>query len=154
MTDSPDEDGTFEGFHAVDKKNYSQSYFSQTESMVSSLSGGQSISIENQKQEYGLKVLDQMGQIYDEQMYVARGILSSIDNSIIKAVRDREGAKVIAGFLLLSSEEATRERQTVVIKDFVGPIFDDLQVHIKEISESPSVTKIAIMDLYPPAQCT
>ena len=53
--------------------------------------------------------------------------------------------------MLLSSEEATRERQTVVIKDFVGPIFDDLQVHIKEISESPSVTKIAIMDLCLPS---
>ena len=144
-------DGTFEGFHKVDKRNYSQNHFSQTESMVSSLSGGQSISIDNQKQEYGLKVLDQMGQICDEQMYVARGILSSINNSIINAVRDREGAKVIAGFLLLSSDEATRERQTVIIKDFVGPIFDDLQVHIKEISESPSVTKIAIMDLCLPS---
>ena len=92
-----------------------------------------------------------MGQICDEQMYVARGILSSINNSIINAVRDRECAKVIAGFLLLSYDEAIRERQTVIIKDFVGPIFDDLQVHIKEISESPSVTKIAIMDLCLPS---
>ena len=144
-------DGTFEGFISSRNQNFSQSHFGQTESMVSSLSGGQSISIENQKQEYGLKVLDQMGQICDEQMYVARGILSSINNSIINAVRDRDGAKVIAGFLLLSSDESTRERQTVIIKDFVGPIFDDLQGHIEEILESPSATKIAIMDLCLPS---
>ena len=144
-------DGTFEGFISSRNQNFSQSHFGQTESMVSSLSGGQSISIENQKQEYGLKVLDQMGQICDEQMYVARGILSSINNSIINAVRDRDGAKVIAGFLLLSSDESTRERQTVIIKDFVGPIFDDLQAHIEEILESPSATKIAIMDLCLPS---
>ena len=144
-------DGTFEGFISSRNQNFSQSHFGQTESMVSPLSGGQSISIENQKQEYGLKVLDQMGQICDEQMYVARGILSSINNSIINAVRDRDGAKVIAGFLLLSSDESTRERQTVIIKDFVGPIFDDLQGHIEEILESPSVTKIAIMDLCLPS---
>ena len=143
-------DGTFEGFISSRNQNFSQSHFGQTESMVSSLSG-QSISIENQKQEYGLKVLDQMGQICDEQMYVARGILSSINNSIINAVRDRDGAKVIAGFLLLSSDESTRERQTVIIKDFVGPIFDDLQGHIEEILESPSATKIAIMDLCLPS---
>ena len=144
-------DGTFEGFISSRNQNFSQSHFGQTESMVSSLSGGQSISIENQKQEYGLKVLDQMGQICDEQMYVARGILSSINNSIINAVRDRDGAKVIAGFLLLSSDESTRERQTVIIKDFVGPIFDDLQGHIEDILESPSATKIAIMDLCLPS---
>ena len=144
-------DGTFEGFISSRNQNFSQSHFGQTESMVSSLSGGQSISIENQKQEYGLKVLDQMGQICDEQMYVARGILSSINNSIINAVRDRDGAKVIAGFLLLSSDESTRERQTVIIKDFVGPIFDDLQGHIEEILKSPSATKIAIMDLCLPS---
>ena len=144
-------DGTFEGFISSRNQNFSQSHFGQTESMVSSLSGGQSISIENQKQEYGLKVLDQMGQICDEQMYVARGILSSINNSIINAVRDRDGAKVIAGILLLSSDESTRERQTVIIKDFVGPIFDDLQGHIEEILESPSATKIAIMDLCLPS---
>ena len=144
-------DGTFEGFISSRNQNFSQSHFGQTESMVSPLSGGQSISIENQKQEYGLNVLDQMGQICDEQMYVARGILSSINNSIINAVRDRDGAKVIAGFLLLSSDESTRERQTVIIKDFVGPIFDDLQAHIEEILESPSATKIAIMDLCLPS---
>ena len=144
-------DGTFEGFISSRNQNFSQSHFGQTESMVSSLSGGQSITIENQKQEYGLKVLDQMGQICDEQMYVARGILSSINNSIINAVRDRDGAKVIAGFLLLSTDESTRERQTVIIKNFVGPIFDDLQGHIEEILESPSATKIAIMDLCLPS---
>ena len=144
-------DGTFEGFISSRNQKYSQSHFGQTESMVSSLSGGQSIQIDNQEQEYGLNVLDQMGQICDEQMYVARGILSSINNSIINAVRDRDGAKVIAGFLLLSSDESTRERQTVIIKDFVGSIFDDLQAHIEEILESPSATKIAIMDLCLPS---
>ena len=142
-------DGTFDGFHTVDKTNYIQSHFDQSESMVSSLSSGSSSNLEGHQ--YGLDSLEQMGQINEEQLYVARGILSTIDDKIIETVRDRNGAKVAAGFLLLSSEEITKEKQINIINDFIGTISNDLQVYLNQIFDYPSATKIALMDLCLPS---
>ena len=144
-------DGTFDGFDFIDNQDYKHSQFEQTESGISSFSGGNSTLINDGNQQHRLDSLEQMGQINEEQLYVARGILSTINDKIIDAVRDKSGAKVVAGFLLLSSDELIKKKQIAIINDFVGSSFDDLEFHINEISDSPSATKIALMDLCLPS---
>mgnify|MGYP001180437931 FL=1 len=144
-------DGRFEGFDSLEDQGYSRGQFDQNESMISSFSGGNSNSINFESQQYGLDSLEQIGQINEEQLHVAREILSNIDSRIIDAVHDRSGAKVIVGFLLLSSDESIKQKQIFIINDFFGPMFDDLEVHIQGVSNSPSATKIALMDLCVPS---
>ena len=144
-------DGRFEGFDSLETQGYLRGQFDQNESIISSFSGGNSNSINIESDQYGLDSLEQMGQINEEQLHVARGILSDIDSRIIDAVHDRSGAKVIFGFLLLSSNESIKQKQIVIINDFFGPTFDDLEVHILGVSNSPSSTKIALMDLCIPS---
>ncbi|MAB59150.1 MAG: hypothetical protein CMO46_01245 [Verrucomicrobiales bacterium] len=144
-------DGTFDGFDFIDNQDHTHSQSEQTESGISSFSGGDSNLINDESQQHRLNSLEQLGQINEEQLYVARGILSTINDKIIDAVRDKSGAKVVAGFLLLSSDELIKKKQIVIINDFVGPSFDDLEFHINEISDSPSATKMALMDLCLPS---
>jgi len=144
-------DGTFDGFDFIDNQDHTHSQSEQTESGISSFSGGDSNLINDESQQHRLNSLEQLGQINEEQLYAARGILSTINDKIIDAVRDKSGAKVVAGFLLLSSDELIKKKQIVIINDFVGPSFDDLEFHINEISDSPSATKMALMDLCLPS---
>jgi len=144
-------DGTFDGFDFIDNQDHTHSQSEQTESGISSFSGGDSNLINDESQQHRLNSLEQLGQINEEQLYVARGILTTINDKIIDAVRDKSGAKVVAGFLLLSSDELIKKKQIVIINDFVGPSFDDLEFHINEISDSPSATKMALMDLCLPS---
>ena len=144
-------DGTFDGFDFIDNQDHTHSQSEQTESGISSFSGGDSNLINDESQQHRLNSLEQLGQINEEQLYVARGILSTINDKIIDAVRDKSGAKVVAGFLLLSSDELIKKKQIVIINDFFGPSFDDLEFHINEISDSPSATKMALMDLCLPS---
>ena len=57
----------------------------------------------------------------------------------------------VAGFLLLSSEEIIMEKQIHIINDFIGTIFNDLQVYLDQICDYSSATKIALMDLCLPS---
>ena len=97
-------------------------------------------------------LIDSIGRPMQQHAEAAKQLLDSIPDRVRQYAREPHGARMLVYFLLLSTEEAVREKQMATIREQAEPdVFQTLEAAIPSLGKIRPEWRLPILDLAMPA---